>query len=235
VIPRPLRRDPRHGPLPPLLLALTLVTGLVDAVSILKLGRVFVANMTGNVVFTGFALAGAPGFSLTASLSAMAGFLVAAALYGIFTRRIADDRALLLLAAAVSELALVTAALAVTALGPLNGVDRYVVAGLLALAMGSQNAAARRLAVPDMTTTVLTTTLAGLASELPAGNRGSALTRRLLVVATMLAGALLGAWLVLSVSPAAALAVAVALLVTVTIAAATLTRHPATPPPGVGP
>jgi hypothetical protein len=48
--------DPRHGPLPPLLLALTAVTGLVDAVSILRLGRVFVANMTGNVVFTGFAL-----------------------------------------------------------------------------------------------------------------------------------------------------------------------------------
>jgi hypothetical protein len=54
--------DPRHGPLPPLLLALTAVTGLVDAVSILRLGRVFVANMTGNVVFTGFALTGAPGF-----------------------------------------------------------------------------------------------------------------------------------------------------------------------------
>lgn len=50
----------RHGPLPPLLLVLTVVTGLVDAVSYLELGRVFVANMTGNVVFTGFALAGAP-------------------------------------------------------------------------------------------------------------------------------------------------------------------------------
>ncbi len=39
------------GPLPELLLTLTLVTGVVDAVSILSLGRVFVANMTGNVVF----------------------------------------------------------------------------------------------------------------------------------------------------------------------------------------
>jgi len=69
--------DPRHGPLPPLLLALTAVTGLVDAVSILRLGRVFVANMTGNVVFTGFAIVGAPGFSLSASLFALAGFLAA--------------------------------------------------------------------------------------------------------------------------------------------------------------
>jgi hypothetical protein len=39
---------------------------VVDAVSILALGRVFVANMTGNVVFIGFAVAKAPGFSLAA-------------------------------------------------------------------------------------------------------------------------------------------------------------------------
>lgn len=50
----------RHGPLPPLLLAMTLVTGLVDAFSYLLLGHVFVANMTGNVVILGFALVGAP-------------------------------------------------------------------------------------------------------------------------------------------------------------------------------
>ena len=67
-----------QGPLPPLLLTLTVVTGVVNAVSILRLGRVFVANMTGNVVFSGFALVGAPGFSLSASLAALAGFLVGA-------------------------------------------------------------------------------------------------------------------------------------------------------------
>jgi uncharacterized membrane protein YoaK (UPF0700 family) len=59
-----------HGPLPALLLLLTVATGVVDAVSLLALGRVFIANMTGNVVFIGFALAGAPGFSLIASLLA---------------------------------------------------------------------------------------------------------------------------------------------------------------------
>jgi uncharacterized membrane protein YoaK (UPF0700 family) len=68
--------DPEHGPLPAILLILTIVTGVVDAVSILALGRVFVANMTGNVVFIGFALVGVPGFSLTASLAALAGFIV---------------------------------------------------------------------------------------------------------------------------------------------------------------
>src|SRR3984957_14157950 len=48
------------GPLPPLLLMMTFVTGLVDAFAYLVLGHVFVANMTGNVVFLGFALAQAP-------------------------------------------------------------------------------------------------------------------------------------------------------------------------------
>ena len=65
------RGEVKHGPLPPLLIAMTLVTGLVDAFSFLVLGHVFVANMTGNVVFLAFALAGASGFSILASLVAL--------------------------------------------------------------------------------------------------------------------------------------------------------------------
>ncbi len=82
----------KHGPLPPLLIGMTLVTGLVDAFSYLVLGHVFVANMTGNVVFLGFALAGAPGFSITASLVAMAAFLVGAGFGGRLSARHRDDR-----------------------------------------------------------------------------------------------------------------------------------------------
>jgi uncharacterized membrane protein YoaK (UPF0700 family) len=59
-------REAPFGPLPPLLVAMTVVTGLVDAFSYLALGHVFVANMTGNVVFLGFAVAGAHGFSIAA-------------------------------------------------------------------------------------------------------------------------------------------------------------------------
>ena len=47
-----------------MLLALTVVTGLVDSFSYLVLGHVFVANMTGNVVFLAFALVGAKGSRL---------------------------------------------------------------------------------------------------------------------------------------------------------------------------
>jgi uncharacterized membrane protein YoaK (UPF0700 family) len=225
---RALLDDPKHGPLPPLLLALTVVTGLVDAVSILRLGRVFVANMTGNVVFTGFAITGAPGFSLSASLFALAGFMAGAAVGGALASRAGHDRALLLLVAVGGgELILVAAALAVAAsVAVLSGAPRDILAALLAVAMGIQNAAARRLAVPDLTTTVLTMTLTGIAADLRARHHGPALLRRLLAVATMLAGAGAGAWLVLHVSPAAALGLAVVLLAAVTARAAAATRRP---------
>src|SRR5246127_5551755 len=98
LLPRRLWQTPAGdawGPLPELLLILTVVTGIVDAVSILALGRVFVANMTGNVVFAAFALVGAPGFSLSASLFALAGFLVGAYAGGLMIDRSADRGALL--------------------------------------------------------------------------------------------------------------------------------------------
>lgn len=222
-----------QGPLPPLLLVLTVVTGVVDAVSILRLGRVFVANMTGNVVFTGFALVGAPGFSLSASLAALAGFLagallVGAVLGGSLASRLGHDRGLLLRAGAAAELVLVSAALALTAAtGLATAAGRVGDAALLALAMGIQNAVARRLAVPDLTTTVLTMTLTGIAADVRAKDHGLAgLGRRVLAVATMFAGAACGALLVLHAGATAALGLAVGLLAMVTAAATLATRRP---------
>ncbi|WP_375476235.1 DUF1275 family protein [uncultured Jatrophihabitans sp.] len=82
---------------------LTISTGMVDAVSILALGRVFVANMTGNIVFIGFGLAGAPGFSLQASAIALAALLVGAGVGGIAVARFGARRAVLLRNAAAGE------------------------------------------------------------------------------------------------------------------------------------
>ena len=75
---------------------------------------------------------------------------------------------------------------------------RYGLIVLLALAMGLQNAAARLLAIPDLTTTVLTSTLTGLAADstLAGGNNPRA-GRRLLATGAMLLGAAVGALLVL--------------------------------------
>src|SRR5882757_8195628 len=73
-------------------LGMTVVSGLVDAVSFLSLGRVFTANMTGNVVLLAFAAARVPGLSLTRSLTALVLFLSGAVLGGgIMARASADS------------------------------------------------------------------------------------------------------------------------------------------------
>ena len=231
---RRLVADPSHGPLPALMLVLTVLTGVVDAVSILSLGRVFVANMTGNVVFLGFALAGASGFSLVASLSALAAFLLGAAIGGAAVDRLIFHRGRLVAAMAISELALVLLALvAAAAAGPdLGDGAKDGIAALLALAMGAQNAAVRQLKVFDLTTTVLTMTLTGIAADLRQRDR-FAVVRRVLAVLAMLAGAAAGAVLVLEVSRVAALGLAAALLAVVALGARAGSRTPApwhTPP-----
>src|SRR5688572_8280104 len=104
----PAADDP-HGPLPLLLLALTVVTGLVDAFSYLVLGRVFVANMTGNVVFLGFALAGASGFSIAASLIALGAFSLGALAGGRLSTQLGAHRGRLLASAGAVEASLVAA------------------------------------------------------------------------------------------------------------------------------
>lgn len=223
-----LTSDPKHGPLPALLLTLTIVTGLVDAVSILSLGRVFVANMTGNVVFIGFALAGAPGFSLAASLFALGGFLVGAFAAGFVIDKRVRDRGDLLAKAVSAELVLIAGCSLITQVGslPYSSVVRDGVAALASVAMGIQNATARRLAVPDLTTTVLTMTLTGIAADMRQQNR-PALIRRALSIVTMLGGAVAGAALVDNVRPSASFEVATGLIAVVAFSAWRVAEKPA--------
>ena len=99
-----------------------------------------------------------------------------------------------------------------------------VVAALLAIAMGLQNTVVRQLAVPDLTTTVLTMTLTGIAADI--GGDGSAtITRRVLAVLTMFAGALGGALLVLHAPLEWALALVVFMLGVVVLVAFLRSRH----------
>ena len=220
----------RHGPLSPMLVALTIVTGLVDAASYLKLGHVFVANMTGNIVFLGFALGGASGLSASSSLIALGAFLLGAFGGGWLGGRNPAHRGRMLLPANLAQAPLLVAALLLAVLGatPPDRSVRLVMIALLALAMGVQNAAAQRLAVPDLTTSVLTKTLTGLASEAAiVGGPGSKLGRRTIAVAAMLAGALIGAVLVLNVSVASAIAVALGLVLAVAGAARLASRSDA--------
>lgn len=62
-----------------LLLALAFAAGYIDALSYLGLSRVFTANMTGNTVLLGIALAQLDGDAAARSGLALAGFLTGAA------------------------------------------------------------------------------------------------------------------------------------------------------------
>jgi len=208
------------NPQPPTMLivtltVLTVVSGMVDAVSYLGLGHVFTANMTGNVVILGFAAAGAPGFSIPASLASLGSFLVGAAAAGRVTAHITSRRHWLLIAMTVEGLFAGAAAIVAGfhAGDVSSGSARYTVIIVLALAMGVRNSTIRRLAVPDITTTVLTMTLTGLAADSSlAGGSNPHLARRTSAITAMLAGAITGAALYLHTGatwPLAAVAVTV--------------------------
>ncbi len=195
-----------------LLLALTIVTGLVDAASYLALGHVFTANMTGNVVFLGFAVAGTPGLSMGRSGAALAAFLVGAVIGSRMAARLsAGYRRFWISLAFAIEAGLLFAATAVSA--PSSDLSReaarlYAVIGLIAVAMGLRNALVRKLAVRDVVTTnVLTTTITALSADLSlhaAPNSGW--LRHALTIGLMFLGAGAGAWL-LRFSPALTLGV----------------------------
>lgn len=205
------------------LLALTVVTGLIDAVSYLGIGQVFVANMTGNVVFLGFASAGAGGFSIAASLVALAGFLIGAGAGARLAAAVGQHQRLWLCSTSAAQAVLVGAAAAAAgALGPV-GPSRFGILVLLGIATGAQNAMARRLAVPDLTTTVLTLTLTGLAADSSlAGGSHPRRMRRVAAVVAMFVGALVGAVLLHSAGFTVTLAVVAVVFVLITLAFAGL-------------
>jgi uncharacterized membrane protein YoaK (UPF0700 family) len=214
-----------HGPLPWLLVLLTVVTGLVDAFSYLTLGHVFVANMTGNVVFFGFALAGAGEVSLIASLVAVVSFAAGAALGGRVGAAPRPHRGILLATACLAQTALVlTAGIVASVAGVAAQAVRLALVVLLAAAMGGQNAVVRRLAVPDLTTTVLTLTVTGLVAD---SSARPVRTRRLLAVFAMVLGALIGGVLLRWVATSAPLWLAAALLGACALIAYAAARSPA--------
>jgi uncharacterized membrane protein YoaK (UPF0700 family) len=212
---RAAARSIRH-PLTRTLLLLTFTTGLVDAATYLGLGHVFAANMTGNIVLLGFGLAGATGLPVVAPLVSLGAFLIGAGSGArLGAPLLADHHRGLYAALGIEALLVVAAAVLAAAIdvrvGALSG---YVVVALLAFAMGVRNATVRRVAVPDLTTPVLTMTLTGLASDSPlAGGSGRGTVRRSTAVGSMLVGALCGAllvrsslWLVLAAAAGLALA-----------------------------
>jgi uncharacterized membrane protein YoaK (UPF0700 family) len=185
--------DIRH-PLTVALLTLTFVTGIVDAISFLGLGRVFAANMTGNVVLLGFGVAGSGGLPVIAPLVSLGAFVAGAAAGGELARRIGARHPTHVARALLAEALLTAAAIVVVLVVDVRPrtVAAGVVIGLLAFAMGQRSAAVRHIGVPDLTTTVLTMTLTALAAD-PHSTAGR--RRRIGAALTMFGGALAGALL----------------------------------------
>lgn len=179
---------------------LTFVTGLVDAASYLSMGHIFTANMTGNIVLLGLAAANLPGFSVPRSITALVFAFAGGILSGRLEHWTANWRRThwLGLAAGMETTLLFVACMLVMQHDSvvLPSSSLYGIIALTALAMGIRNGTVRRLGVPDITTTVLTLTVAALASESSlAGGNNPRWGRRISAVFSMFFGAAVGAFI----------------------------------------
>lgn len=178
------------------LLLLTFATGLADSISILVLGHVFVANMTGNVIFLGFWLAPRTSVDLTAVVVALPTFVCTTILSGRISRHYADRTRQWITTVLATEITLLVALAILAGAGILqyHNNTKLIMIGVLAVTFGLQHSSARQFGIQELSTTVLTSTIVslGLDSRL-AGGSGDRQALRLSVVLTMCAGAFLGA------------------------------------------
>jgi uncharacterized membrane protein YoaK (UPF0700 family) len=201
---------------PYVLLGMTAVTGLVDAVSFLSLGSVFTANMTGNILILSFATARVTGLSVARSSTALIAFFAGAILGGRITASASSDSRMRFAAQAFLLEVIFLSAASFCSIGYRGDLVEHslqplVLIAFTGLAMGTRNAAVRKLAIPDLTTTVLTLTVTGIAADSSlAKGSNPRLARRVGSVLAIFVGAALGA-VVIRYSISAALALATAL------------------------
>ena len=209
-----------------MLLALTVLAGNLDAFSILRLGDVFVATMTGNLVFLGLAAAGAHGFDVGSSALALGGFAIGV-LIGSRAWRTADShRGLALRNVLAIKFWLAGAATVIAiATGPHfpSGAQHAMIV-LLAISMGAQLAVIRLLKVPDLLTVVLTMAMTGVLVEYRGGLNDPRLVRRVLSILAFVIGALIGGSLILYVGGGVAMAFALGIIIAVAVAAHLVSR-----------
>ncbi|MHC2185054.1 YoaK family protein [Rathayibacter agropyri] len=178
-----------------LMLALTFSTGIIDAVGYLGLDRVFAGNMTGNVVILGMALSGVADLPVVGPTIALGAFIVGAVIGGRVLRPVKKgwtSRSTWLFAV----VGLLLAALAIVLAAAPDHPEPLALAvtGILGGAMGLQAATARHLAVKDVTTVVVTSTITGLAADSRlAGGSGQPWFRRAAAIILIAAGAGVGA------------------------------------------
>lgn len=200
------------------LLLLTFATGVVDAISVLVLGHVFVANMTGNIIFLGFWFVPRTGVDLTAAIVAFVGFLAGTVIGGRMTRHLRTHARRWLTTSLGLEIAVLLTLSILSGTGVLSyqtNTKLILIAGL-AVTFGVQNATARQFGIQELSTTVLTSTVVGIGVDSRlAGGTGEREKLRYSVILAMCGGAIVGATLSrVAVAPVIALAAA---LVTVSL------------------
>lgn len=230
-VPSPLSRRPTVAAM----LVLTAVTGLIDTFSYLSLGHVFVAYMTGNVVFLGVSLQPSAHLSGVASAIAVGGFVLGSLTGGRIAARLSCRPRRWLVAALAAEAVLLALVALVSGSGLITpdgrsaehgsahagGPCAYVSIALLALAAGLQNSTVRHFGVRDLNTSVLTLTLTGLTADSAlGGGQGAKAHRRVGSIAAMLGGAVVAAAL-LQISATAVVVLAAVLVALVSGAFAT--------------
>ena len=214
-----LRDHPTEG----LLVGLTFVAGMVDAITYLGLGHVFTANMTGNLVLLGFAVVDRDNASIFAALASLAAYVLGATLGGRLAGALQARHERWLVTSLGLESGLLVAAL----LGAVFGASSLTLIGLVALAMGIRNTTMRRIAVPDLTTTQLTSTLTDLAADAHShGDAPPALWRRIGALIALLVGAATSALLVRGAGVPFAIGAAVGVLALQTVGYLALRRRP---------
>jgi uncharacterized membrane protein YoaK (UPF0700 family) len=185
-----------------LLVALTVSTGAVDALSWLGLDKVFSAFMTGNLVFLGFRTGGAGGPSVPRVLAAVAAFALGAALAARIVASTKGSRSVWprLVTVALGAVLVVQGAFVALWVGvgayPSSRAGDVLIA-MSALAMGMQTAAVFSLGVRAVFTTAATATWAVLMGDLSGWSPSRGERRRLAAVLVgLFAGAVVGALLV---------------------------------------
>lgn len=180
------------------LLALTFVTGIIDAVSFLALGQIFAAMQTGNVIFLGLGIAGAGGAPVLAPLVTIAAFVVGGGCAALLGRRLgALSGTGIAIALGIEVVLLATTAVlaAATEITP-GELAAYVTVALLALTMGLRNTLVRGFGGPNLATTVLNLTVTALTTPAPLNlASNSDLGQRAAAFVALLAGAASGALL----------------------------------------
>ncbi|WP_207841508.1 YoaK family protein [Williamsia soli] len=214
-----------------LMLALTFVTGVVDAVGFLGLDRVFVGNMTGNIVILGMGVAGADELPVLGPAVALGTFVAGALIAGMVLRsKVKGWTTAVTGCLAAGSVILVGAALAATLTDVKDDLGAQIaVAAATAAAMGVQACVARKVAIADMTTVVVTSTLTSLAAETwIRGGREALWNRRLGAIALIFLGAVIGALILAAAGVAVALTLAAVLSLVVTFAGHRYVRTAAT-------